>query len=197
MLPDDAAFGNPTKPVGPFYSKTVADQKQHDYGWTMVEDAARGYRRVVPSPQPKRILEQEVIRQMLNMGILVIALGGGGIPVVAQKDGLLRGVEAVIDKDRASAILATALNVDLFLISTDVDRVYLNYKSPNQRGLCRATAAEMRRYVGDGHFPNGSMGPKIESSLRYLAEGGREVIITSCEKLLEAVTGNAGTHIYP
>ena len=193
---DDPAFGNPTKPVGPFYSRTVAEQKQHDYGWTMVEDAARGYRRVVPSPLPKRILEQEVIRQMLNMGILVIALGGGGIPVVTQKDHLLRGVEAVIDKDRASAMLASALNVDLFLISTDVDRVYLNYKSANQRGLCRVTAAEMRRHCREGHFPNGSMGPKIESALRFLADGGREVIITSSEKLTEAVTGNAGTHIY-
>jgi carbamate kinase len=193
---DDPAFLNPTKPIGPFYSKSVADQKQHDFGWTMIEDAARGYRRVVPSPQPKRILEQEVIRQMLNMGILVIALGGGGIPVVAQKDHLFRGVEAVIDKDRASAMLASALNVDLFLISTDVDRVYLNYKSPNQRALCRATATEMRHYCREGHFPNGSMGPKIESALRFLAGGGREVIITSCEKLAAAVNGNAGTHIY-
>src|SRR3989304_1158660 len=135
---DDPAFGNPTKPVGPFYSRTVA----------------------------------------------------------AQKDHLLRGVEAVIDKDRASAMLASALNVDLFLISTDVDRVYLNYKSANQRGLCRVTAAEMRRHCREGHFPNGSMGPKIESALRFLADGGREVIITSSEKLTEAVTGNAGTHIY-
>lgn len=193
---DDDAFRHPSKPVGPFYSRSVADQRQHDYGWVMMEDAARGYRRVVPSPQPKRILELEVIRQMLNMGILVIALGGGGIPVVAQKDHLFSGVEAVIDKDRASAMLASALNVDLFLISTDVDRVYLNYKTPHQRGLCRATAGEMRRYCREGHFPDGSMGPKIESALRFLTEGGREVIITSCERLAEAVNGNAGTHIY-
>ena len=193
---DDPAFGNPTKPVGPFYSKAVAEEKQHDFGWTMIEDAARGYRRVVPSPQPKRILEQEVIRQMLNMGILVIALGGGGIPVVVKKDHSLMGVEAVIDKDRASALLASALGVDLFLISTDVDRVYLNYKLPDQRGLCRASATEMRRYCREGHFPNGSMGPKIESALRFLSEGGKEVIITSCEKLADAVNGNSGTHIY-
>lgn len=193
---DDPAFGNPTKPVGPFYTKAVAEQKQHDFGWTMIEDAARGYRRVVPSPQPLRILEQEVIRQMLRMGILVIALGGGGIPVAVGKDRSLKGVEAVIDKDRASAMLASALAVDLFLMSTDVDRVYLNYKTPSQRGLCRATATEMRRYWEAGHFPEGSMGPKIESALKFLSDGGKEVIITSGEKLAEAVNGNSGTHIY-
>jgi len=143
-----------------------------------------------------RILEQEVIRQMLRMGILMIALGGGGIPVVTKQDRSLIGVEAVIDKDRASAMLASALGADLFVISTDVDRVYLDYKGPNQRGLCRATAAEMRRYGREGHFPEGSMGPKVESALRFLADGGSEVIITSGEKLTEAVNGNSGTHIY-
>ncbi len=193
---DDPAFEHPSKPVGPFYSKTVAEQKQAEFGWTTIEDAARGYRRVVPSPHPVRILEQEVIRQMLRMGILVIALGGGGIPIILEKDKSFRGVEAVIDKDRASSMLASALGVDLFLISTDVDRVYLNYKRANQRGLCRASAAEMRRYCTEGHFPPGSMGPKIESALKFLEHGGREVIITSVDNLAEAVNGNFGTHIY-
>jgi len=194
---DDPAFTHPSKPVGPFYSRSVAEQKQLHEGWTMVEDAARGFRRVVPSPMPVRILEQEVIRQMLNMGIMVITLGGGGIPVVMRPDRSLVGVEAVIDKDRVSSMLASALGVDLFLISTDVERVYLNYKTPHQRGLCRVSAAEMRRYCQEGHFPDGSMGPKIESALRFLQEGGREVIITSCDKLNESINGNSGTHIYP
>ena len=193
---DDPAFSRPTKPIGPFYSKAAAEQKQREWGWTMLEDASRGYRRVVPSPLPLRIVQQEIIAQMVRMGILVIALGGGGIPVVAAAQNGMEGVEAVVDKDRASSMLASALGVELLVISTDVDRVALNFRKPDQRSLCRASAAEMRRYCSEGQFPAGSMGPKIESALEFLGNGGKEVIITSCDKLLAAVNGSAGTHIY-
>lgn len=192
---NDPAFQNPTKPIGPFYSKKDAEEKIHRFSWTMVEDAARGYRRVVPSPEPVEILEQEIIRQILELGIIVIALGGGGIPVIVREDHSVVGVEAVIDKDRASALLASALGLDCFIISTDVDQVYLNYKTPTQRGINRATADLMQHYLAEGQFPPGSMGPKVEAAIRFLRNGGKEVIITTCDLLLEAVHGKAGTLI--
>lgn len=192
---DDPAFKNPTKPIGPFYSKKEADEKIQRFGWTMVEDAARGYRRVVPSPEPLEVLEQEVVRQILELGIIVIALGGGGIPVVVHEDHSVLGVEAVIDKDRASALLASALGMDCFIISTDVDQVYLNYKTPTQRGIKRATVELMQHYLDNGQFPPGSMGPKIEAAIRFLKNGGKEVVITSPDRLMEAIHGKAGTLI--
>jgi carbamate kinase len=193
--PDDPAFSNPTKPIGPFYTQKVAEEKIRTLGWSMVEDAARGYRRVVPSPQPLEVLEMEVIRQILELGIIVIALGGGGIPVIVGEDHSVTGVEAVIDKDRASALLASGLGVDCLLISTDVDQVYLNYKQPGQRGIRRATAELMEHYLKDHQFPAGSMGPKIEAATRFIRNGGRDVFITSTEQLIEAIHGKAGTHI--
>jgi carbamate kinase len=192
---DDPAFKNPTKPIGPFYSKKEADEKIRRFGWTMVEDAARGYRRVVPSPEPLEILELEIIRQILELGIIVIALGGGGIPVMVQEDHTIVGVEAVIDKDRSSARLASALGMDCFIISTDVDQVYLNYRKPAERGIKRVTAELMKHYLDDGQFPPGSMGPKIEAAIQFLHDGGTEVIITSCDRLLEAIQGRTGTLI--
>ena len=194
VSPDDPAMDRPTKPIGPFYSAREADARQQQYGWQMVEDAARGYRRVVPSPEPIEIVEEGVIRRLTDTGVLVIAVGGGGIPVMRVGRGL-RGVEAVIDKDRASALLASRLQSDLFIISTDTERVCLNYKKPGQRPLGRVTAAELERHHAAGQFPPGNMGPKVESALRFLRDGGREVIITSCERLLDAVRGDAGTHI--
>ncbi len=194
---DDPAFRNPTKPVGPFYSKSMAEERQRSYGWTMVEDTERGYRRVVPSPEPVAVLEQEMIRQIMELGIIVIALGGGGIPITLSKNHMVCGIEAVIDKDRASALLASGLGVDCLIISTDVEQVYLDYRQPKQRGLKRATAGQMQRYLDQGHFPSGSMGPKIESAIRFLQRGGKEVIITSCSHLLDAVQGKAGTQITP
>ena len=161
-----------------------------------MEDAARGYRRVVPSPDPIEIVELEAIRDLVEQGVLVIACGGGGIPVV-WTNGKLRGVEAVIDKDRASALLASRLGADLFVISTDTDCVYLGYKKPAQRPLGRVRAAELEEYARAGHFPQGNMGPKIESVLRFLRDGGKEAIITSCENLCHAVAGTAGTHMFP
>ncbi len=192
----DPAFRHPTKPIGPFYSRSDAEEKKRQFGWAIVEDAARGYRRVVPSPEPIEIVEQEVIRDLVEDGVLVVACGGGGIPVV-RENGKLVGVEAVIDKDRASALLASKLAVDIFAISTDTDYVYLDYKKPTQRPLTRVNALDMERHFHDGHFPPGNMGPKVESVLRFLKEGGHEAVITSYEHLQEAVQGSAGTHIVP
>ena len=193
---DDPSMAHPSKPIGPFYSRADAEERKRLFGWQIVEDAARGYRRVVPSPDPIDIVELEVIRDLVEQGVLVIACGGGGIPVV-WNNGRLQGVEAVIDKDRASALLASRLAVDLFVISTDTDFVYLDYKKPTQRPLQNVSAAELQEYAKAGHFPPGNMGPKIESVLRVLSDGGKEAIITSCENLCQAVAGTVGTHLFP
>ncbi|MGC2193231.1 MAG: carbamate kinase [Terriglobales bacterium] len=195
VLPDDPAMKRPEKPVGPFYSQAEAERRQQQLGWKIVEDAARGYRRVVPSPEPTEIIELEVIRDLVERNVLVIACGGGGIPVV-WRDGRLEGVEAVIDKDRASALLAAQLGVDLFVISTDTEFVYLDYKRTGQRPLKKVCADELQKYLQAGHFPPGNMGPKIESVLRFLRQGGQEAIITSCDHLRDAVNGSAGTHVF-
>jgi carbamate kinase len=191
---DDPAMQHPTKPIGPFYSKADAEDRARQFGWKIVEDAARGYRRVVPSPEPIDIVELESIRLLMDGGALVVAVGGGGIPVV-RHGGCFAGVEAVIDKDRASALLASRLEADYFIISTDADRVYRDYKKPTQQGLGYVTADEIERDYRQGQFPPGNMGPKIESALRFLRNGGGEVIITSYEHLPEALRGQAGTHI--
>ena len=193
---DDPAMRHPTKPIGPFYSRGDAEQRARLHGWQVVEDAARGYRRVVPSPDPIEVVEEPVIRALLAQGVLVVAAGGGGIPVVRTSAGL-QGVEAVIDKDRVSALLASRLGVDCFVISTDAECVYVDYRKPTQRALRRVTAAEMAGHLAAGQFPPGNMGPKVESALRFLKGGGREVIITSYEHLREAARGEAGTHIVP
>lgn len=193
---DDPAMLHPSKPIGPFYSREDAEHKKRTLGWSIVEDAARGYRRVVPSPEPVEIVELEVIRTLVNAGVLVVACGGGGIPVV-QANGGLEGVEAVIDKDRASALLATELGVDLFAISTDTDCVYLDYKKASQQALGSISAEQLEAHYNAGQFPPGNMGPKIESALRFLRHGGKEVVITSYEHLAEAVAGTAGTRIFP
>ena len=195
VSPDDPAMDHPTKPIGPFYAAREAHARRETLGWDIVEDAARGWRRVVPSPEPLEIVEEHVIRRLIDSGCLAIAVGGGGIPVVRSGRGGLHGIEAVIDKDRASALLATRLQADVFIISTDADRVYVNYKKPGQRPLGRVTAAEVDGYYRDGQFPPGNMGPKVQSALRFLRDGGQEVIITSYERLLDAVRGDAGTHI--
>jgi len=194
VSPDDPAMKRPEKPVGPFYSQAEAEARRRQFGWQIVEDASRGYRRVVPSPEPIEIVELEVIRDLVQQNVLVIACGGGGIPVI-WRDGALAGVEAVIDKDRASALLAAHLDVDLFLISTDAEYVYLDFKKPTQRPLERVSASELQSHFAAGHFPPGNMGPKVESVLRFLRGGGKEAIITSCDRLREAVAGSAGTHI--
>jgi len=192
----DPAFRNPSKPVGPFYSKEEADRRRVALGWRMTEDAHRGYRRVVPSPEPKEIMELPAIQAALQSDALVIACGGGGIPVVFRRDRLV-GIDAVIDKDRASALLAWELEAELFLISTNVEQVALNYGATGQQPVERLSAAEARRYLREGQFPAGSMGPKIEASLAYLDRGGKLVIITSPERIPEAMHGMAGTRITP
>jgi carbamate kinase len=194
---DDPAMLHPTKPIGPFYSKADAEERKRTLGWQIVEDAARGYRRVVPSPDPIEIVELDVIRDLVATGALVVACGGGGIPVIRDAEGMLHGVEAVIDKDRASALLAAQIDVDMFAISTDTDYVYLDYKKPTQQPLTRVAVTEMDRYFRAGHFPPGNMGPKVESVLRFLKRGGREAVITSFTHMLDAVAGKAGTHIVP
>jgi len=196
VSPDDPALRNPSKPIGPFYSRLEAEEKKRLLGWHVVEDAARGYRRVVPSPTPVQILELDVIRSLFHRGVLVVSTGGGGIPVMSV-NGRLQGVEAVIDKDRASALLATQLGVDLLAITTDTEYVYFNYKKPGQAPLTRLTATQLEEYCRAGQFPPGNMGPKMESVLQFLRNGGKEAVITSHERLLDAVTGWAGTHVVP
>ncbi len=192
---DDPAFRTPTKPIGPFYSRKDAEEKTRNFGWHMVEDSYRGYRRVVSSPEPREIVEEDAIRRIFEQGMLAIVLGGGGIPVI-REDGGLRGVDAVIDKDRASVLLGIRLPVESLIFPTDADYVYLDYKQPGQRALTSVRASEMERYSDAGHFPPGSMGPKIEAALRFLAGGGREVVITSLERLASAACGEGGTHIF-
>lgn len=193
---DDPAFARPTKPIGPFYSRAAAEDKIRQFGWDMVQDADRGYRRVVASPVPVEIIETDIIRHIMSQGILVIAAGGGGIPVI-QKNGGIRGVDAVIDKDRASVLLAMQLAADLLVFSTDADYVYVRYKQPGQRALKRVGLQELEGYQAAGEFPPGSMGPKVEACVTFLKAGGKKAIITSLENLAGAVTGEAGTQIFP
>ena len=193
----DPGFTDPNKPIGPFYSEEDARQHQKDDGWIMREDAGRGWRRVVPSPQPLEIIEEPAVRALLEKEIVVVAVGGGGIPVVKNEDGSLRGVEAVIDKDRASCLLAKNLGAKLFIISTAVDKVALNFGKPDERPIDRMTVAEAKRYMEEGHFAPGSMKPKIESAIDFLEHGGEEVIITQPHLLKAAVEGKDGTHIVP
>ena len=191
---NDPAFQNPTKPIGPFYDKEKAEKYKKERGWNVMEDAGRGWRRVVPSPIPVKIIEQDVIKALVDKGIVVVAVGGGGIPVI-QQDGRLKGAEAVIDKDYASALLAIGIKADLFLISTAVEKVALNFGKPNQKSLDRMTLPEAKKYLKQGHFPPGSMGPKIEAIINYLEHGGNEALITNPENLERALQGETGTRI--
>jgi carbamate kinase len=191
----DPAFLNPTKPIGPFYSAEVAERKRRELEWNIIEDAARGYRRVVPSPQPLEIIEIDVIRECLEKRFIVIATGGGGIPV-AFSDGDIIGIEAVIDKDKASALLANRLGVEKFIISTDVEVVYLNYKKSNQRPMQNTGIDEARSFLTQGHFLEGSMKPKIEAAIDFLEGGGEEVIITDPDHIISGLDGKTGTHIH-
>lgn len=193
----DRAFRQPEKPIGPFYTAMEATQLRAEKGWQIINDSGRGYRRVVPSPEPSEIIERDAIRVMYESGTIVIACGGGGIPVVWKKDGTICGVEAVIDKDHSATLLATAVDADILLILTDVDHAYLNFQTPNQVPLTRITAAEAQKHLKDGHFAPGSMGPKISSAIRFLQEGGKKAIITTPALSLAALDGGAGTTIIP
>jgi carbamate kinase len=192
--PKDAGYQNPSKPIGTFYPKSEAKLLSDQYGWTMKEDAGRDYRRVVPSPLPKKILEKEIILDLITQSHIVIACGGGGIPVIADKNGL-QGSEAVIDKDRTGALLANELKADIFVVATAVDFVYLDFNKPTQKKLEQVTYDEMSGYLKAGHFAEGSMKPKIEAVLAFLKDGGKKAIITSPEQLGNALKDLSGTHI--
>ncbi|MEA2380803.1 MAG: carbamate kinase [Solirubrobacteraceae bacterium] len=193
--PDDPAFGAPTKPIGSFYEEADARRLADANGWAVAEDSGRGWRRLVGSPRPLRIVEQEAIETLVDSGFLVVAAGGGGIPVVETPDGRLHGVEAVIDKDFASALLATALHADLLCITTGVDRVAVNFGRPDERALDVVGVDEARRHLADGQFPAGSMGPKIEAALGFLEAGGDEVLICGPDRLADALDGATGTRV--
>jgi carbamate kinase len=194
---DDPAFQHPTKPVGPFYTVEEARKLGRAKGWDLVEDAGRGWRRVVPSPRPLEVIELPAIRILLEHQVVVIAAGGGGIPVVRAADGGLRGVEAVIDKDRASALLASALEARKLIILTAAEAVYRRFGRPDREPISALDCAEARKLLAAGEFPPGSMGPKIEAAVEFLERGGEEVLITLPETLPAALEGKTGTRIVP
>jgi carbamate kinase len=192
---NDPSFANPSKPIGSFMDEATASDRRHNAGWDVIEDAGRGWRRVVASPLPKEIIERDAIKSLINDDFTVIAVGGGGIPVVRDDRGELVGVSAVIDKDHASALLAHSIGAELLLISTAVEKVALNYNKPNQRWLDHLTLGEAKTYLAEGHFAKGSMGPKIEASIWYLERGGKEALITNPENIERALEGATGTRI--
>ncbi|MCD6427008.1 MAG: carbamate kinase [Caldisericaceae bacterium] len=195
---NDPAFKNPSKPIGTFYTKEEAEKLQKEHpDWVIINDAGRGYRRVVPSPMPKEIVEQEAIELLVKSGFSVVGVGGGGIPVIRNEKGELEGIDAVIDKDNASSLLAINIKADIFIISTAVEKVYLNFNKPNQKALDKITVAEAKKYIEEGHFAKGSMLPKIQAVIRFLEAGGKEAVITNPESLEKALKGETGTHIYP
>jgi len=192
---DDRSFQSPTKPIGSFMSKEDALSNKLEYGWEIAEDAGRGFRRVVPSPMPREIIELDAIKLLVQGGYIVIATGGGGIPVVRNEEGDLEGVEAVIDKDLGSSLLARNLGADTFIISTAIDAAYLHFGEKDQRPLRQATLPEIKVYLKGGHFKPGSMKPKIESIIEFLENGGKKAIISCPENLLKAFRGTSGTTI--
>ena len=194
---NDPAFQNPSKPIGSFLDEPIAVGHRQADGWAVVEDAGRGWRRVVPSPIPVRIIERDAIEALIRAGYVVISTGGGGIPVVEDERGRLTGVEAVIDKDFGAAILASSIGADLFLITTAVEKVAINYNKPGQRWLDRMSLAEARSYSAEGHFLKGSMAPKIQAIVSYLEQGGKQALITDPGNIERALEGKTGTWIVP
>ena len=193
--PNDPAFANPSKPIGYFYTEQEAKALQEELGWQMREDSGRGWRHVVPSPRPRHIVDISLVQTVAKSGAVVIAGGGGGVPVVRSGRGQRRGVEAVIDKDRTSALMANVLHIDDLMILTAVPRVAINFGKPDQRPLDRVTLAEVRKWHAEGQFPPGSMGPKIDAAIQFLEGGGRRVMIGRLEDAVPVLRGQAGTHI--
>jgi len=191
----DKAFSNPTKPIGPFFSKEEAERFRKEKGWQIVEDSHRGYRRVVASPNPLKIVEERAVKSLLEAGDIVIAAGGGGIPVIMKEDGDLEGVDVVVDKDLASSVLARDIKADCLMMITGVEHVFLNFKQPNERALKALTVKEAERYLKEGQFPSGSMGPKIQAAINFLNWGGEVAIIAAIDKVKEALEGITGTKI--
>jgi carbamate kinase len=195
---DDPAFQNPTKPIGSFMDAEEAKRRQEQQGWSVVEDAGRGWRRVVASPMPKEIVELETVETLLERGIITITVGGGGIPVIDPGDGNYRGTAAVIDKDYASSLLAQNIKADLFVISTAVEKVAINFGKPDQKWLDKMTLAEAKQYLAEGtHFAKGSMAPKIQAIIWFLENGGKQALITNPENIGRALKGETGTWIVP
>jgi len=193
---NDKAFQNPTKPIGSFMDEAEAKKRKDSMGWTVVEDAGRGWRRVVASPLPKEVVELDSVNVLINSGVVVITVGGGGIPVIDKGEGEYAGVAAVIDKDYASSLLAREIKADLFLISTAVEKVALNYGKPDQKWLDKITLAEAKQYLAEGtHFAKGSMAPKIQAIIWYLEGGGKQALITNPENIGRALNGETGTWI--
>lgn len=192
---NDDGFKNPSKPVGPFYSAEYANKMHTEKGWTVKEDSGRGWRKVVPSPIPEDVIEKDAIKNLIEKDYIVIAVGGGGIPVVRQSNGMLKGVEAVIDKDRASALLAGIMNADELIILTAVEKVCLNYNKPDQKELDTITLAQAQEYISQGHFAKGSMLPKIQACVDFVRNTGKPALITDMEKLKDALAGKTGTKI--
>lgn len=192
---NDKAFQNPTKPIGSFMDEKTAKQHAAEEGWTVVEDAGRGWRRVVASPIPQKIVEAPAIKTLIDAGFTVVAVGGGGIPVIENEKGELVGVEAVIDKDFGSSVLASLINADLFVISTAVEKVAINFNKPDQKWIDRMTVSEAKKYMAEGHFAKGSMLPKIQAILNFLEKGGKEALITNPENIGRALKGETGTWI--
>jgi carbamate kinase len=192
---NDPAFKRPTKPIGPFFTRYRAEALERDLGWTMREDAGRGWRHVVPSPKPLHILNIRTVEKILDVAKVIIAAGGGGIPVVRGRDGQWRGIEAVIDKDFASALLAAELDADVYIVLTGVSKVAIDYGKPSQQLIDRMTVAEAEAYLADGQFPAGSMGPKIEAAVQFVRRSGKQVLITDVEHLRDALEGQDGTVI--
>jgi carbamate kinase len=194
---NDPAFQNPTKPIGSFMDEAEATRRAENEGWAVVEDAGRGWRRVVPSPIPTRIVEANVIDTLVHAGVTVVGVGGGGIPVVEDENGHVKGIEAVIDKDFSSALMAANIKADLFIISTAVEKVALNFNKPDQVFLDQMTVAEARQYIAEGHFAPGSMLPKIQAIINFFEKGGKKALITDPEHISEALEGKTGTWIFP
>ncbi|UCE11870.1 MAG: carbamate kinase [Candidatus Thorarchaeota archaeon] len=192
---EDPAFENPAKPVGSFMEEDDARRREKDEGWIVKEDSGRGWRRVVPSPIPQRIIELPAIKALIRDGVIVYAVGGGGIPVIEDEHGYLKGVAAVIDKDRASSLLATGLEADVLLISTAVEQVYLNFGTDEQQPINKMTHVEAERHLAEGHFAPGSMKPKIEACVQFIKNGGDLAIITDPPNITRALAGETGTHI--
>jgi carbamate kinase len=194
---DDPAFENPSKPVGPYFTAYRANVLMQEHGWQMVEDAGRGWRKVVASPPPKRVLDIGVVRRLVEGGAVVVAAGGGGIPVYQDVGGYFRGVEAVIDKDYAAALLAAALDADLFIILTQVPQVAENFGRPNQRWLDVVPVSKAREMLEHNQFPPGSMGPKVRAAIQFVETRGKEVLITDAEHLKDALARTSGTYVVP
>jgi len=192
---EDPSFKNPSKPIGGFYSEQAARERKEKEGWDIVEDSGRGWRRVVASPIPKEIVEEEAIVNLIKGGFVVIAVGGGGIPVIKDDHGDLLGAAAVIDKDHASSLLASNIKADVFIISTAVEKASLNFGKPDEKPLDHATLEDIKKYIQEGHFKPGSMLPKMKAIVAFLEKGGEKAIITCPEKIKEALLGKTGTHI--